>query len=31
MTGANKDFLDKAAKENGAQKFDSGLVYLSLL
>lgn len=30
MAGVNKDFLDKAAKEKGAVKTDSGLVYISL-
>lgn len=31
MAGVYKEFLDKAAKEKGALKTDSGLVYLSLL
>ena len=31
MAAMNKDFLDKAAKEKGAVKTASGLVYLSLL
>ena len=30
LAAANKEFLDKAAKEKGAIKSDSGLVYLSL-
>jgi FKBP-type peptidyl-prolyl cis-trans isomerase FkpA len=30
QAGANKEFLGKAAKEKGAVKTDSGLVYLSL-
>nr|WP_223921597.1 FKBP-type peptidyl-prolyl cis-trans isomerase [Geobacter sp. AOG2] len=30
QVAANRDFLDKAAKEQGAVKSDSGLVYLSL-
>jgi len=30
LAAANKDFLDKAAKEKNAVKSDSGLVYLSL-
>jgi FKBP-type peptidyl-prolyl cis-trans isomerase len=30
LAGINKEFLDKAAKEKGAFKSDSGLVYLSL-
>lgn len=30
MAGVNKDFLDKAAKEKGALKSDSGLIFLSL-
>jgi FKBP-type peptidyl-prolyl cis-trans isomerase FkpA len=30
MATVNKDFLDKAAKEKGAVKTDSGLIYLSL-
>lgn len=30
MAAMNKDFLDKAAKEKGAVKTDSGMIYLSL-
>lgn len=30
MAASGKDFLDKAAKEKGAVKTDSGLVYFSL-
>ena len=30
MAVVNKDFLEKAAKEKGAVKTDSGLIYLSL-
>jgi FKBP-type peptidyl-prolyl cis-trans isomerase FkpA len=30
LAGTNKDFLEKTAKEKGALKTDSGLVYLSL-
>jgi FKBP-type peptidyl-prolyl cis-trans isomerase len=30
LTGMNKEFLEKTAKEKGAIKTDSGLVYLSL-